>query len=133
MGLNVSTAMGFENKDFLRDTAKNILEKGGASKETSSKILEQTIFENKKNFTDLYPNSQIAIIKASTQISVNGTLKETLKYLRNHANQKTVKNPILGELWNSFAVNNEASEENPYEGELVDFVIDKNAKNIFAA
>ena len=32
-----------------------------------------------------------------------------------------------------FLFNNEASEKNPYKGELYDFEIDKNAKNIFAA
>jgi len=116
-----------------RNAAKNILANSGASGESSSKIIEETIFQQKNSYTDAYPNSQLAIIKASTQISVNGTLKETLKYLREHANQKVLKTPILGELWETFSVNNQASEENPYRGELVDFQIDKNTKNIFAA
>ena len=53
--------------------------------------------------------------------------------MKNHANKKSVKAPVLGELWNIFSSNNEASEKNPYKGELYDFEIDKNAKNIFAA
>ena len=75
----------------------------------------------------------IILCVASTQISINNSLKETLKYLKNHANKKSVKAPVLGELWNIFSSNNEASEKNPYKGELYDFEIDKNAKNIFAA
>ena len=133
MGLNVSTTMGFENREQLRDTAKNILKSSGASGETSSKIIEETIFSNTKSYTDIYPNSQLAILKASTQISMNGSLKETLKYLKEHANRVPTKRPILGELWENFSENNQSSEENPYTGELVDFQIDKNLKNIFAA
>ena len=63
----------------------------------------------------------------------NNSLKETLKYLKNQANKKSAKAPVLGELWNIFSSNNGASEKNPYKGELYDFEIDKNAKNIFAA
>ncbi len=133
MGLNVSTTMGFENQNVLRNAAKDILNNSGASQESSAKIIDQAIFETRKSYTDIYPNSQLAIIKASTQISVNGTLKETLKYLREHANQRTVKTPILGELWENFSINNQDSEKNPYEGELVDFKIDEKTKNIFAA
>lgn len=135
MGLNVSTSMAFqlENKENLRNTAKNILSNSGATSEATQKIIEKTIFEGDKQLRELYTNPQLSVIKASTQISINSTLKETLKYLKTHANQKVVKEPVLGELWNIFAANNQASEENPYKGELYDFQIDKNAKNIFAA
>jgi len=132
MGLNVSTSMGFENQEQLRNTAKNILNKSGISSE-ADKTIENNIFENQKSYTSNYPSAQLAILKASAQISINGSLKETLKYLREHANKKTIKTPILGELWESFSVNNQESKENPYNGELIDFKIDKNIKNIFAA
>ena len=129
MGLNVSASMGFENRDMLKNTAKNILERSGAGKEAASKITDTTIFANEQAFS----NSQLSVLKASTQITVNNTLSETLKYLKTHAYKTTVKTPILGELWNTFTANNEGKEENPYRGELVDFKIDKNARNIFAA
>ena len=110
MGFNVSASMGYqlENSEFLRSAAKNILNRS-ASPEATQRIIEKTLF-----------NSDVQ-------------LKETLKYLKNHANKKSVKAPVLGELWNIFSSNNEASEKNPYKGELYDFEIDKNAKNIFAA
>lgn len=127
MGLNVSTFMGFENREQLRNTAKDILSKGGASSKESSKILEETIFDNKRTYTDMYSNSQLSIIKASTQISVNSSLKETLKYLKSHANKKEAKKPILGELWNMY------TETNNNETEIFEFKIDENIENIFAA
>lgn len=133
MGLNVSTTMGFENQEQLRNAAKNILSGNGASEEKASKIVEETIFESNRKFYELYPNSQLAIIKASSQISMNGTLKETLKYLREHAYSKYSKKHILGEIWENFSTITQESDIDSYNGELVDFQIDKNVKNIFAA
>ena len=129
MGLNVSMDYNFrlENRENLRNAAKNILDNGGAPSEATQRIIDKTLFEKQEI------NPQLSIIKASTQISVNNTLKETLKYLKSHANQKVHKTPMLGDLWNVFSANNEASEQNPYKGELIDFKIDNNAKNIFAA
>lgn len=128
MGLNVSASTGFENKDFLKSTARNILTNGGASNEAASKIIDATHFERANA---IYP--ELSVLRAATQITVNTTLNETLRYLKSHANQKSKKTPVFGELWNIFSVNNEASEENPYKGELYDFKIDDNTKNIFAA
>lgn len=134
MGFNVSASTGYqlENSEFLRSAAKNILNRS-ASPETTQKIIEKTLFNSDVQLRELYTNPQLSVIKASTQISINNSLKETLKYLKNHANKKSVKAPVLGELWNIFSSNNEASEKNPYKGDLYDFEIDKNAKNIFAA
>ena len=128
MGINVSTSMGFENQNMLRNTAREILASKGASKESSSKILETTVFAS-----DAYVNPQLSIIKASSQITLNNSLNETLKYLKSHASKKMVKKAVLGELWDKLSANNQASEENPYRGELYDFKIDFSAKNIFAA
>ncbi len=135
MGLNVSMDYSYqlENREHLRNTAKNILNNSGASSEAAQKIIEKTIFDSDKQIKEIYTNSQLAVLKASTQISINGTLKETLKYLKSHAGKRQLKEPVLGELWNIFSANNQASEQNPYKGELCDFQIDKNAKNIFAA
>ncbi len=128
MGLNVSTTMGFENRELLRNTAKNILSNSGASEETVSKIIEKNVFDLKSS-----ENIQKAILMASTQITVNKSLTETLKYLKSHSKKDVKKTPVLGELWNIFSANNKASEENPYKGELYNYEIDTNAKNIFAA
>lgn len=131
MGFSVSASTSYQldNAEILRNTAKNILNNGGASAESAQKIIEKTIFENDKQYT----NPQLSVIKASTQITINNSLKETLKYLKDHANRRVKKEYVLGDLWNIFSANNDASEKNPYKGELYDFEIDKNAKNIFAA
>lgn len=135
MGLNVSASLAYnlDNGEILRNTARNILNKSGASAETTQQIIEKTLFNNDAVLREAYTTPQMSVLKASTQITLNESLKETLKYLKEHANKKVVKEPVLGELWNIFTANNEASEKNPYKGELYDFEIDKNAKNIFAA
>ena len=127
MTLNITQTMNsfqFENRENLRNAARNILNKQGATQEAAQKVLEQTIFTE----TSLN-NPQLSIIKASSQISLNNSLKETLKYLKSHANKKIVKEPVLGELWNLF----EKREDKTYNGELIDFEIDLSIKNIFAA
>lgn len=127
MGLNITHTMNgfhFENRENLRKAAQNILNRQGASQEASQKVLEQAIFHN--NSTS---NSQLTVLKASSQITLNNSLKETLKYLKSHANKKATKKPVLGELWSII----EKNENNNYEGELADYEIDKNIANIFAA
>ncbi|MBE7711121.1 MAG: hypothetical protein E7Z92_03165 [Cyanobacteria bacterium SIG31] len=128
MGLNIThtNSFQFENRENLRNTARDLLAKQGASQEASNKILEQTIFNQTKPEASYAPH--LAIIKASSQISVNNTLKETLKYLKSHSGKKTAKEPVLGELWNLFN-----KEELNYQGELADFEIDNSIANIFAA
>lgn len=125
MSINITQTMNsfqFESRENLRNAAKNILNRQGASTEATNKILEQAIFSAKNS------NAQFDILKASSQITLNESLKETLKYLKTQANKKTKKEPVFGELWN--IIN---KEEISYEGELVDFVIDSSLKNIFAA
>lgn len=125
MSINISHTMNnsqFENRENLRNATKNILNRQGASAEATKKILEQAIF-SEKNY-----NTQFDVLRASSQITLNNSLKETLKYLKQHGSKKTKKEPVLGELWN--IIN---KEENIYSGELVDFVIDTSLKNIFEA
>ena len=125
MSINITHTMNsfqFESRENLRNAAKNILNRQGASTEATNKILEQAIFSAKNS------NAQFDILKASSQITLNESLKETLKYLKTQANKKTKKEPVFGELWNIIS-----KEEISYEGELVDFVIDSSLKNIFAA
>lgn len=132
MGINITHTMDlfqFENKESLRNTAKNILNKNGASEETAQKIVEKTIFDSNKQIKEIYSNPQLAVIKASSQITLNNSLKETLKYLKSHANEKIAKKPVLGELWDKLS----NSKDSSYKGELLDFQIDDKAVNIFAA
>lgn len=124
MTINIMHTMNnshFENRNNLRNAAKNILNKQGATENGIKKILNEAIFYNNSN-------SQLSIIQSSSQITLNNSLKETLKYLKSHANTKTKKQPVLGELWE--LVN---KKEIKYDGELIDFVIDSNLENIFAA
>lgn len=126
MTINITHTMNssqFENRENLRNTARNILNRQGATSESTKKILEETIFSDNK-----YNNPQLSILKASSQITLNNSLKETLKYLKTQAHKKNVKQAVLGELWEK--VN---KEEKPYNGELVDFIIDPSVKNIFVA
>ena len=127
MGLFVSTSNSFENREQLRSTAREILIRGGVKEEVVSKITDTGIFDK----TISSANPQLSIIKASTQISLNQSLNETLKYLRAHS-KKEAKKPVFGELWNIVKTTNENSEQNPYHGELYEFHIDME-KNIFAA
>lgn len=132
MGINITHTMDlfqFENKENLRNAARNILNKQGASEETAQKMVEKTIFDSDKQIKEVYSNPQLAVIKASSQISMNNTLRETLKYLKSHANQKITKEPVLGELWEKL----NSTKEDSYKGELLDFQIDDSAVNIFAA
>lgn len=131
MSINIShtNSFQFENREHLRNTAKDILSKNGSSSEAMQKIIDKTIFDMEGQRREIYTNPQLAIIKASSQISVNNSLKETLKYLKSQANKKIVKEPVLGELWDLF----EDKREEVYQGELLDFEIDSSAKNIFIA
>lgn len=128
MALNITQANNFhfENQDNLRNTAKDILTRQGASREASQNILQKSVFTQPNSEVSYMPH--LAIIKASSQISVNNPLKETLKYLKSHANRKVAKEPVLGELWDLFN-----KEELNYDGELLDFEIDSSIINIFAA
>ena len=132
MGLNVSMDYTFqlENKDILKNTARNILNNSGSTPEATKKIIDRTLFEGDRLLKEQYTNPQLNILKASTQISINDSLKSTLNYLKSHSKISSKKKPVFGELWNIANVNNESSEES--KNELYEFEIDKKAKNIFA-
>ena len=128
MGINVTQTMNgyqFENRENLRNTAKEILKRQGVSAESSQNVINQTIFDSADS--SIYSNAQLSILKASAQISLSGNLKETLKYLKNNPVKKFEKQPILGELWDLFE-----SDKNS-EHEVIELEIDYSAKNIFAA
>lgn len=130
MTLSIAQTMNnsqFENKENLRNAARNILNRQGASQEATEKLL-QNVFGS--NSDVISKNVGLAILSASNQVTVSNSLKETLKYLKAQSSNKEHKKPVLGELWNSF--NEEYSNED-YTGELYDFEIDKSIKNIFIA
>jgi hypothetical protein len=125
MGINITGAMNtsqFENKENLRNAAKNILNKTNSSKETIDNIINENIFDYKNEIEKSNYNG-------INQVILNQSLKETLKYLKKNSQKKEKKQAKLGELWTLF--NN--SENDNIENELLDFVLDPNAKNIFSA
>ena len=134
MAMNVSLNYSYslENRDALLSNAKHILTSNGANGDNVQKIIDNAFLKT-ANTETLYNNAQLSVLKASTQITLNDSLKETLKYLKSHAKNTPKKQSVFGEIWKVFSVNNDASEENPYNGELYNFQIDKSAKNIFAA
>ena len=122
MGINVSTSMNFENRDFLRSTAKQVLQHSGANEEQAEPVVV------KNQISSAYEKSaEMNIYGMSAQITLNNSLKETLRYLKVHAKDKR-KNYILGDLWDKFSEQDETDAN-----ELVDFEVDYNLKNIFAA
>lgn len=125
MGINITqTSYNFENRESLKNTAREILNRQNSSKEPIQNILDETIFGSESS---IYSNAQLAILKASSQISIDGRLKETLKYLKNNPVKKANKRVVLGELWDLFL----QSDHEP--AELPDWEIDYSAENIFAA
>ena len=112
----------FENKDSLKQIAKNILNRQTNSQETISNIINKSVFNNK-----LEQDSQIKLLNTQAYIAMNTSLKETLKYVKNNSVKKQKKTFILGELKERLDLNQE------YSGELLNFEIDSSIKNIFAA
>ena len=125
MSINVSTSMGFENREFLKNAAKEILQKNGADKEKANEIIQKAVF-----YPEYETSAGLSALRASTQITLNNSLKETLKYLNAHANDKR-KKYVLGELWD--ILGNLKENEDDKSNVLLDFEIDANAKNIFTA
>ena len=124
MGINVWTSMGFENRNFQNGTAQKTEQNSAKPEEKPAQISQSVkMYVPAEGFkTDL--NIYIPV-----QFTDNGSLKETLKYLQAHAKDKR-KHYILGELWESLG---DYEGEDDYCGELVDFEIDSEIKNIFAA
>ena len=126
MSIGISNANNFhqyENREYIKDVAGKILNTNGYNSNLNSiidKSYTNTDFSN-------YTNAQLAIIKASTQISLNNPLKETLKYL-NTKSKKNDKQPILGELWNILSLSNE--DDSDFINQIE---IDFTRNNIFTA
>ena len=62
MGLNITHTMNnlqFENKESLKNTARDILSRQGAAKNSMQSILNQTLFGAEKVATDIFINPQL--------------------------------------------------------------------------
>ena len=112
----------FENKESLRNTSKQILERQGASKETIDKIINQPIFNNKIN-----QNNQLMHMNTVSYLIMQESIKETAKYLKGSKPNK--KSYVFGELRQLFELNSEKD----LQIENLDIEIDLSAKNIFIA
>jgi len=123
--LQTTNGYRFENRENQRNTAQQIFTRQGASSSAVNSLIDKTIFDPTEG--RLYSNAQLSILKAASQISINGTLKETLKYLKHQPAKKIVKEPVLGELWNLF------NKEQTEYSDIIELEIDYSAKNIFAA
>ena len=130
MGINITQTLNhfeFENRENLQNSARNLLQKQNASEKSIQNIMDKTIFNSSES--RVYSSSQLSILRASSQISMSGKLKETLKYLKDHSvSSKKEKKPVLGELWNSFF-----EEEQDYSELDTSIVVDYSLKNIFEA
>ena len=128
MSINVSTFMGFENSEaMMKNNAKSFPQNNSVNTVNSNTGENLTVYTNGIGLP-----SQQYVLMASTQITVNNNLRETLKYLRTRG-RKIKKEHVFGELWQILNTENEQSEKIPYQGDLIDFEIDSNKKNIFAA
>jgi hypothetical protein len=125
MGINITHTMNmsqFENRENLRNTAKNILNRQNASESAIKQIIDKTIFDVSAS-KDVSYN----ILSTSEQITLNNSLNETLKYLRSNLKKKVSKEPKFGELWSLVS----KSEED--YNDLYDFDVDLSRNNIFVA
>jgi len=125
MDINVSTSMGFENRNFLKKDSQDSQNSQNSHKDSEKK-------QSGKHVTlpasDFIYSSELNSIYASSQIKLNDSLKETLTYLKKHSKDRAKKH-IFGELWEK--MNQEKDEYNI--DTLIDFVIDNDSENIFAA
>lgn len=131
MEFNIKTNMNpqsFENRENLRNAAKNILKKQGTSENSMQKILDLSVFDKTVRNYDAFKTQNV--INSAMAISLHNSLRETSKYLKNKKVEVKKKEiAILGSISDLFSEN----EENNYDGELKDFEIDFSVKNIFAA
>lgn len=126
MGINISHMSNghqFENRERQKAVLKEIFGEDEKSEETVQNIADRII----PNYTENGAKCTLSIIKAASQISVNDSLKETLKYLKSCPITKSHKTHVLGELWDMFT--SEQYEAN----DVINFEIDFSATNIFAA
>lgn len=112
---------------FYEILQKNILNNRNTTQQATQKIISKILCDSDSIIKNSFVTPQESIIKASIQISINNSLKESLKQLKTQPNKTIKKNAIFGEIFDNFSVNNQASENNPFE----DYNFDFNKTNIF--
>ena len=126
MGINVSTKMEFTNREFLKKPAKKF-----AGKENDESGKKQNNRQEIINDNSIYLSAaEVTILKNNSQVSINNNLKETLKYLQMHAQDKR-KQHILGELWGKMSDSLKDTKDDI--NVLADFEVNFEGNNIFAA
>ena len=126
MDISVSTNMGFENRENQQNVQKH-------SQKHVAQATTETVQESSPRIISglgsPWNSKEIAELVASTQMTLNGSLKETLNYLKRSRNNSKMS-PIFGELWEE--LENEPDEYLDFD-EIIDYIIDKKIKNIFEA
>ena len=126
MDINVSANMGFGSHESQQNVPRNAHKNSAQSaSESASEIQPRTIsgLENPWN------SKEMSVLIASTQITLNNSLKETLNYLKT-SRKNNKKEHTLGELWEELS---SEDEELMKLEEIIDYEIDKKVKNIFEA
>ena len=127
MAITISHTMSnsqYENKEALKQVAKNILSKQSASEKVVDSIINKSLFNNQ-----FEQNSQVKLLNTQAFIVMNSSLKESLRYIKNNSAKKEKKTYVLGEL----KVLLDENSKKEYTGELLNIEIDSSIKNIFAA
>lgn len=125
MGINITHTMnGYQHENRGNHGNTDILNRKEISEESAENTSTSSIFNSDSR---IYSNAQLSILKASSQISISSTLKETLNYLKKHTVKKQVNTPVFGELWDILSDNKDTSID------IIELDIDYSAKNIFEA
>ncbi|MCQ2743687.1 MAG: hypothetical protein MJ230_02680 [bacterium] len=125
MGINITHTMnGYQHENRGNHGNTDILNRKEIPEESAENTSKSSIFNSDSR---IYSNAQLSILKASSQISISSTLKETLNYLKKHPVKKQVNTPVFGELWDILSDNKDTSID------IIELDIDYSAKNIFEA
>ena len=82
--MNVSLTSGLENQEFISTSAKMFQQKSSENAGQRSQTIPNAFSEQ----LSLATMSSLSVLKASTQVTLNDSLKETLKYLKAHAKDR---------------------------------------------
>lgn len=126
MGINISSSMNFKNQQFPKKSAKEAAKKNDAESNEAENFSERVYSANSKSVSFIETN----LFKSLADVALNNSLNETLAYLKAQTYDKH-KKYVLGELWEQF--NQNKTEDEIFQGELIDFEVDNNLENIFAA
>ena len=123
MSINITHTMNgfqFESRENLRDAARNLLNRKGASEDTINSIMDKSIMQNRFE----YPIAQVNMIHTYSQLNTHNNIQEKLNNLKKQAAKIEPKRAILGELWNKI--------EGKNVDNVIEFQINTDVENIFA-